>query len=321
MSTRYATVTLNPALDVTYHLDEFAVGEAHRPRSMSVRAGGKGVNVARVLHSLGEPVVAAGLTGGATGRSIVDLLERDGIATAFTGIAGESRRTVVIDDGDRATGIWEPGPSVSAEEWATFRSNVPLADVLVLSGSLPPGLPPDAYADVIRRSAGAIVVLDTEGAALHHGLAASPTLVKPNADELAAAVGADVGTPELALAAAHRLRAGRATIVVASLGHRGLVAATCRRDYVVTPAQRLSGNATGAGDALVAALARGLGRGTPWPDLLADAVGISAGAVAKPVAGEIDSDVAREVSAHVTVHTIERDDRRSECDHAACRNS
>jgi tagatose 6-phosphate kinase len=280
--------------------------------------------VARVLAALGEPVVAAGLAGGATGRSIVDLLRRYGVATGFTEIEGESRRTVVISDGVRATGVWEAGPEVSAAEWASFLGSVPTADVVVLSGSLPPGVPPDAYAVLTRlaQSVGATVVLDAEGAALHHGLKASPTLVKPNADELAAAVGADVGTPSLALAAAHRLRAGRSTIVVASLGHRGLVAATCRHDYVVTPPEPLTGNATGAGDALVAALARGLDRGTAWPELLAEAVGISAGAVAAPVAGEFRADVAREITAHVNVQTIERDNEQgSQCDHAACRNS
>jgi len=322
------TVTLNPALDVTYDVDEFVLGQTHRPRSMSVRAGGKGVNVARVLAGLGESVVASGLAGGATGRSIVDHLEQAGIPASFTWIEGESRRTVVIAERDRATGIWETGPVVTAAEWATFLDGFPAlistASVVVLSGSVPPGLPADAYAPLVQAAAanGVQVILDAEGPALHHGLAANPTLVKPNADELADAVGTEVDTPERALAAAHRLRAERPTVVVASLGHQGLVAATCRRDYVVTPPIRVPGNATGAGDALVAALARGLARGTAWPDMLADAVGVSGGAVAAPVAGESRIDIARHITDRAIVRAIEHDaDQGSQCDHASCRNS
>ncbi|HEY1485094.1 MAG TPA: hexose kinase [Micromonosporaceae bacterium] len=328
------TVTLNPALDVTYHVDEYVLGQTHRPRSMSVRAGGKGVNVARVLAGLGEPVVAAGLAGGATGQSIVDHVRRAGISASFTRIEGESRRTVVVADRDRATGVWETGPVVSAAEWATFLDGYPelvrTAGVVVLSGSVPPGLPADTYAQLVQvaATAGVQVILDAEGPTLHSGLTAGPTLVKPNADELADAVGAEIDTPERALAAAHRLRAGRATVVVASLGHRGLVAATCRRDYAVTPPIPLAGNPTGAGDALVAALARGLARGTAWPDLLADAVGVAGGAVVAPVAGESRDDVARQITERVIVRVVEHDadhehdaDQGSECDHASCRNS
>jgi len=322
------TVTLNPALDITYHVDEFVAGQTHRPRSMSVRAGGKGVNVARVLAGLGEEVVASGLAGGATGRAIVDGLEQARIPASFTWIQDESRRTVVVADRDRATGIWETGPVVTAAEWATFLDDYPrlisTAGVVVLSGSVPPGLPADAYAPLVRAAAatGVQVILDAEGPALHHGLAAGPTLIKPNADELAGAVGIEVDTPERALAAAHQLRAGRPTVVVASLGHRGLVAATCRRDYVVTPPIRVPGNATGAGDAGHPALARGLDRGTAWPQMLADAVGISGGAVAAPVAGESRIDIARQITDRVTVRVIEHGaDQGNQCDHASCRNS
>lgn len=301
------TVTLNAALDVTYHVDALRPGQTHRPHAVDVRAGGKGINVARVLTILGEPVSATGLAGGATGELLVRRLERDGVPARFTGVAAESRRTVVIADPVAATGIWEPGPTVTPAEWARFLALyaelLAGARLVVLSGSLPPGLPVDAYAHLVEaaRAAGIAALLDADGPALLAGLAARPALVKPNATELGEAVNATIETSEQALRAAHKLRAGSATTVVASLGPHGLVAATPEHDLVATPPEPVTGNPTGAGDAAVAALARGLLRSKGWPATLADAVSISAAAVAAPVAGQFDPDTASRIRDGVTV--------------------
>ncbi|MEV6523539.1 1-phosphofructokinase family hexose kinase [Longispora sp. NPDC051575] len=185
------TVTLNVALDVTYQVDALVPGSAHRVRTVVERPGGKGLNVARVLHALGEPVIATGLIGGAAGTRARDLLETK---HAFVEIAGESRRTVVVTDGSDATGFWEPGPEVSAEEWAEFVGRytglVAVARVVVLSGSLPRGVPVDAYAQLvgIARERDVPTVLDTSGEPLLRALAAGPDVIKPNAEELAEAM-------------------------------------------------------------------------------------------------------------------------------------
>ncbi|GGM15206.1 1-phosphofructokinase family hexose kinase [Dactylosporangium sucinum] len=247
------TVTLNPALDLTYTVDALVPHATNRVRTVAERPGGKGLNVAGVLHALGEPVLATGLLGGPTGAHIQGLVD---FPAAFVPIAGDSRRTVTIVDAADATGLWEPGPTVTGPEWAAFLDHfaalLPAADAVVLSGSLPKGLPPDAYAVLIRaaREQGVPTVLDTSGEPLHHGVGAAPDVVKPNEHELAA-----LGRRPVDVIAAG-VRA-----VVVSLGHRGLHAHTADGVWRVPPPAVVTGNPTGAGDACVAALARGLRNG------------------------------------------------------------
>jgi tagatose 6-phosphate kinase len=336
------TVTLNPALDLTYTVDALVPHGTHRVAAVAERPGGKGLNVAGVLHALGEPVLATGLLGGTTGGRVAELLDSDGVPARFCLIAGETRRTVAVADHDDATGFWEPGPLVTEREWtafvAHFRELLGTASVVALCGSLPPGVPLDGYATLIRAAAqaGVRTVLDTSGEALRLGLAAAPDLAKPNAQELSHVLGgvgeirnqlggdrldrdqADGDLSDRGRAVSNRadgelLDAGRvdrdrflalgARAVVVSRGPRGLLALTPDGAWQATPPERLAGNPTGAGDACVAALARGLRDATPWPDLLADAVALSAAAVAAPVAGAIDHDTYRRLRSAVQVRS------------------
>jgi tagatose 6-phosphate kinase len=333
------TVTLNPALDLTYQVGALKPYGTHRVTEVAERAGGKGLNVARVLHAAGEPVLATGLLGGDLGARIGRLLAADGVPGDFLAITGESRRTVAVVDAEDATGFWEPGPAVTPAEWEVFcvhyASLLPTADVVVLSGSLPSGLPMDAYATLVRlaREQGVTSVLDTSGDALLAGVTAGPDVVKPNRDELAALAGlraaagsepaepgagperpaetawsgvagaqpewpaeaAEPGAgPEPAEwgaqlgAGAEWLRELGAGAVVASAGPEGFFAFTGSGRWRALPPEVVAGNPTGAGDASVAALARGLAADLPWPEILADAVALSAAAVAAPVAGAVD---------------------------------
>ncbi|MFI8510044.1 1-phosphofructokinase family hexose kinase [Streptomyces sp. NPDC085460] len=288
------TVTLNAALDVTWHVERLTPRSSHRVDAARERAGGKGVNVARVLAFLGHAPIATGLAGGTTGRLIRDGIRSAGVRDAFAEVAGESRRTLTVvsrEDGD-ATVFNGRGPRVTAAEWHAFRRHfaalLPGVRVVVLSGSVPPGLPRDAYARLIRAAAeaGAATVLDTSGPALTGALGARPDVVKPNADELAAATG--LSDPA---AAAVAVRARGARAVVASAGPEGLYAVTPEGAWVARPPERLSGNPTGAGDACVAALAAGLASGAPWDAILREAVALSAAAVPCPVAGDVDAGV------------------------------
>lgn len=308
------TVTLNAALDVTYRVDALTPQTTHRVSTVTERPGGKGVNVARVLHALGEQVLATGLAGGATGDRIRRLLAASGVPEAFTPIAGESRRTVVVapDDGN-ATGFWEPGPLVTTDEWAAFlaryRELLAGARVVTLSGSLPPGVPDDGYATLIglARAAGVATVLDADGGPAYLGVRAGPDVVKPNAAELSRLhsrlLGRRISVGGLAAAevAAAAVRALGAGSVVASLSEVGLVADSGDGSWHAAPPEKIDGNATGAGDALVAALARGLRHGQPWPERLRDAVALSAAAVAAPVAGELSLADYRRLRPGVTV--------------------
>ncbi|MFI1995174.1 1-phosphofructokinase family hexose kinase [Actinoplanes sp. NPDC020271] len=282
------TVTLNPALDLTYPVDALVPHHTHRVTAVAERAGGKGLNVARVLHALGEPVLATGLLGGPTGSVVAGLLDADGVPATFTPISGDTRRTVAVVDHEDATGFWEPGPVVPAAEWSRFvehfRDLIGRASVVTLCGSLPQGLPIDAYGVLTRLAteAGRPVLLDTSGPALRAGLAAGPAVAKPNASELSALV------PQWSVTDVRALTSG--TVVVTD-GAAGLRAITPDQEYHCAPPAPITGNPTGAGDACTAALARGLRDRTPWPELLADAVALGAAAVASPVAGAFDPDV------------------------------
>lgn len=299
------TVTLNAALDVTYRIDGLRSGETHRVSTVEERAGGKGVNVARVLHGLGHDTLVTGLAGGATGAAIRADLADAGIPAALHEVAGSARRTVTAvstQDGS-ATAFNEPGPVVAAGEWvefvARYRELAGRADVVVLSGSLPAGLPEDAYAQLIARPR-ATTILDTSGPALLAGLAGQPDVVKPNAAELAEVTGAD--TPA---AGAGRLRALGARAVLASLGADGLLAVTESGSWRARGPENVHGNPTGAGDACVAALATGLATGAPWPTTLADAVALSGAAVAHPLAGDVDQETYHRLKPLVAVEELD----------------
>ena len=297
-------VCLNPALDVTHHVTRVDWAGVNRPTAVFARPGGKGTNVARALHSFGLNVLLLGLAGGTTGDAVAAGLRELAVPAAFTATAGETRRTFTVVDGEgRAALFNEPGPEVSAAEFARFRlaygEAMAGAAAVVLSGSLPRGLPSTAYAELIAvaADAGVPAVLDTSGDALRAGVAAGPAIVKPNLDELQALCAqgpagrplstADGGIAWAAVvAAASGLRTAGARAVVVSLGPAGLLAVTGEGCWHARPAVAVRGNATGAGDAVTAALAHGLVLGRSWADQLRHAVALGAASVAAPVAGE-----------------------------------
>ena len=290
-------VCLNPALDVTHHVDAVDWGGVNRPRAVQARPGGKGLNVARTLHALGVDVLVLGLAGGITGAGVEAALRERCVPAAFTPVAGETRRTFSVVDGSMAgrgvTAFHEAGPEVGEEELARFRRGYEQAlegaTAVVLSGSLPPGLEAGTYATLIEAAVAADVpaVLDTHGEALRRGAAAGPAIVKSNLAELAAlaepplAPAADLAT---AAAAAGQLRGAQAVVI--TLGPDGLLAATEDGCWRARPPAAVPGNATGAGDAVVAALAHGLVLGRPWDERLRHAAALGAATAAAPVAGE-----------------------------------
>lgn len=298
MNGRILVVALNPALDITHELPRVEWSGVNRPAMVRSRPGGKGINVARTLHVLGADVLVLGLAGGLTGHAVRSALAETGVPGAFTEIAGETRRTFAVVDrlGGQTALFNEPGPSVSPAEYAAFRARyeAELAGTaaVVLTGSLPPGLPPDSYAELTGIAAGAGVptVLDAEGEPLLRGLAANPAVIKPNLAELSGAVGrrlsgADSGRAVVAAAAAELREAGAQAVVV-SLGAGGLLAVTGDEVWQAAHPEEVAGNPTGAGDAVVAGLTHRLVLGRPWADRLRHAVALGSAAAAAPVAGE-----------------------------------
>ncbi|MER8002847.1 1-phosphofructokinase family hexose kinase [Streptomyces sp. NPDC095613] len=223
---------------------------------------------------------------------------------ALVPIAGSTRRTIAVVDaasGD-TTQLNEPGPTVSAAEWAAFLASYDRllgdAEAVALCGSLPPGIHVGAYGELIRRAraAGVTVLLDTSGEPLRRGIGARPDLVKPNADELAQLTGA-----REPLRAARGARRRGAHAVVASLGPDGVLAATPEGTWQASPPAPARGNPTGAGDSAVAGLLSALVEGLPWPDRLTRAVALSAATVLAPTAGEFDAGAYEDLLARVAV--------------------
>ncbi len=294
------TVTPNPALDITYEIDELKPRHSHRVQTVYQRAGGKGVNVASVLALMGQEVVALGLAGGTTGAQIQADLDIRGVPHRLVDCEAESRRTINVVSarhGD-ATIFNEPGPEVPAARWRELVGNLhtllggAAVSVVVLSGRLPRGLADDAYAELVSvsREFGARAIVDTSGGPLLSAISAGPDLVKPNLAELADATG--IRDPALAAA---ELRGMGARDIVISAGGAGLMLLPTQgpgwRGWLAEP---LRGNPTGAGDAAVAALAVGLATEAPSPEMVHAAVAWSAAAVLQPVAGRIDpADVNR----------------------------
>ncbi|MFF7748502.1 1-phosphofructokinase family hexose kinase [Streptomyces sp. NPDC007971] len=299
------TVTLNTALDITYRVRSLRPHTSHRVSEVIERAGGKGVNVARVLAALGHEVTATGFAGGATGHAIRDrLADTPGVTDALVPVTGASRRTIAVVDeltGD-TTQLNEPGPQITPTEWGNFLDRyeelLPSASAVALSGSLPPGVPVGAYAGLVRaaRTRGVPVLLDTSGEPLRRGVAARPDIIKPNADELAELT----GSHEPLRATQDARRRGAAT-VVASLGPEGLLAATPEGRWRATPPSRVHGNPTGAGDSAVAGLLSGLVEQLPWQDRLSRAVALSTATVRAAAAGEFDRESYEELLGRVVV--------------------
>ncbi|MFJ4920936.1 1-phosphofructokinase family hexose kinase [Streptomyces sp. NPDC088725] len=300
------TVTLNAALDLTYRTRSLVPGATHRVGAVVERAGGKGVNVARVLAALGHETVVTGFAGGRTGDTLRELLSgaANGPRDALVPIAGTTRRTVaVVDDATGGTTqLNETGPAVSPGEWAAFLDAyaglLGRAGAVALCGSLPPGIQVGAYADLVRRAraAGVPVLLDTSGEPLRRGVAARPDLVKPNAEELAHLTGA-----REPLRAALDARRRGAHAVIASLGRDGIVAATPEGTWQAASPKAAKGNASGAGDSAVAGLLSGLVEGLPWPARLARAVALATATVMAPTAGEFDAATYEELLPLITV--------------------
>jgi 1-phosphofructokinase family hexose kinase len=198
------TVTLNAAIDKSLAVPNFRLGRRHRTVEQRTMAGGKGVNIARTLKALGQPVIATGFAGGATGTHIVEQLTEESILNDFVRIRDESRtNTSVLDPTTGAqTEINERGPSVTPQEVELFRDKLLYlargAAIVVFAGSLPRGVEPELYASLIRdlERSEVTTVIDTDGEPLRLAVRAEPDLVSPNVLEAEELVGHEFATEE-----------------------------------------------------------------------------------------------------------------------------
>ncbi|HEV2753326.1 MAG TPA: 1-phosphofructokinase family hexose kinase [Solirubrobacteraceae bacterium] len=284
------TVTLNAAIDKSLSVPNFRLGRRHRSVDQTTLPGGKGVNVARALKTLGQPVIATGLAGGSTGTRIVEQLTAESILNDFVRIGEESRtNTAVHDPTDGGqTEINERGPAVTDQEIELFREKLLYlargAAVVVMAGSLPHGVAPDLYYDLLRdlHRLGLTTVVDTEGEPLRQALRAEPHVISPNVLEAEELVGHEFNDDDDRVAAMREM---------ASLGAREAIMTT---PYGCFASMRVEGEGSGSGGA---ANARSLFRAEIEPREVVAAVGTGdaflAGFVAARYAGSGVEDCLR----------------------------
>jgi 1-phosphofructokinase family hexose kinase len=257
------TVTLNAALDKTLEVPNFTPGRRHRTVDQTTMAGGKGVNVARAIKRLGQPVIATGLTGGSTGNRIVDALNGESILNGFIRIREESRTNTAVLDPTTGlhTEINERGPAVSAHELELFHEKLLYlakgASICVFSGSLPRGIEPDVYAGLIRdvRKLGVTTMLDTEGEPLRLAIRAEPDVVSPNeleAEELVGHEFNDVSDRAQAVSEIIRLGAVEAIMTVPDGCYANVLEGGASVLYRVRIEEQEARSAIGSGDAFLA---------------------------------------------------------------------
>ncbi|OEJ26449.1 1-phosphofructokinase [Streptomyces agglomeratus] len=299
------TVTPNPSLDRAYEVPALERGEVLRATTDRMDPGGKGVNVSRAVAAAGRRTLAVMPLGGAPGALVAELLAAEGIEVAPVPVSGHTRSNITVVEPDGTlTKINAPGPELTAAEseslLTTAQNHSAGADWIACCGSLPRGLAPEWYAELVARAhrAGARIALDTSGASLLAALRERPDVVKPNVEELAQAVGRPLATVGDALKAARDLRDMGARTVLASLGADGQLLAGAEGTYYATARAAVVRSNVGAGDASLAGF---LAAGGAGPDALASAVAHGAAAVQLP--GSVMPTPADLVPSAVTVTT------------------
>lgn len=260
------TVTMNPAIDVSYPLEEFKLDTVNRISNVLKTPGGKGLNVTRVLNEVGEKVTATGLIGGTNGQYVVQNLPKDVLPSFYT-IAGDTRICIAILHDNKQTEILEGGPTVSQKESEGFLNHfkelVQKSDIVTISGSLPEGLPSDYYIHLIESAHqnGKKVVLDCSGKSLEAVLKSKhkPDAIKPNLEELSHLLKKEISSEYRVLKEilTDDLFEGIEWIII-SLGKDGAFTKYQNKFYKVDIPVIEVKNAVGSGDSTVAGIASAL---------------------------------------------------------------
>jgi tagatose 6-phosphate kinase len=256
------------SLDRTMVIPGFQAGKLHRVARVHAQAGGKGINAARLLNSLGVPVLTLGFAGGETGRWIAQALRREGLSADLAPIAGESRSCFAVLDTKalKVTEIDELGPEVSVLELAKLTAliskHASRTRIALFSGSLPPGCPNDTYRKWVElaRKAGVVTpIVDASGPALSEALEARPFMIKPNQTEAEDLLGYRLDNNSAISRALDHFGA-KAEVVALTLGGRGAAIATAEKRWRVHPPPVKAINTVGCGDAFLAGFVAGLAR-------------------------------------------------------------
>ena len=262
------TVTLNPSVDIRYNLEHFELDAVNRVNNVSRTAGGKGLNVSRVLVQLGEEVAATGFLGGSLGEFIRAQIKELSIQDRFVASRGNTRNCIAVIHEGQQTEILESGPEIDlteAQEFLDqFKNFSKEAEIITVSGSLPRGLKTDFYGEILEvaHATGSKILLDSSGEALKRalGCAHKPYLIKPNQEELAGLVNQDIRTEQDVMDALRDPMLQDIPWIVVTLGGQGALVRSGETVYRVCIPKVEVKNPVGSGDSVVAGFASAFSR-------------------------------------------------------------
>lgn len=293
---RIITLTLNPAIDLTFSVDALSVYDKNLSDESSTFLGGKGINVAFALGKLGAACLAAGFVGRRELASYRRKLAAVSVESDFVPVNGRTRVNYKVMDRsvNKDTEFNQPGFTVSPAALARLEralsAHLPSAAWLALSGSLPLGVPASIYADLIRlaNQSGVKTCLDASGPALAAGLAAKPTLLRVNRAELEQALGRNLGDQGSLAAGLQELTASGVDIAVISLGKDGVIGSHGRQTWLARVPAVKSLSLTGAGDTLTAGCLHCLTRGMAFNEMLRFGSALATASTLKAEPGDFD---------------------------------
>lgn len=306
------TLTLNPALDLELTVDTFNYNQVLRALNTRTDCGGKGFNVSRALAALGQASTALGFVGGGTGQRLERVLRHMGIGTDFVVVSDETRTNVsiVTDPTSDYFKVNQAGPTILPEEVEALLHKVQSlsqrGDIWVLSGSIPPGVATDIYAQIIQmvQANGGKAVLDTSGEPLRLGCKAKPFAVKPNTVEAQKLTGIEIEDIDTARAAAEEIQSLGIPVVVLSLGKDGALLSHREGTMMAKPPAVQEHNPIGAGDALVAGVVWGLERNLSIGEILSWGVASGAAAASLPGTGVGSQEQVERLEKEINITSI-----------------
>ena len=292
------TVTLNAAIDKRYVVENYQVGEVNRVKECAYVAGGKGLNVSKTATIAGAEVLATGFVGGHAGAYITEAVEKQGVATDFIQVKGESRSCINIYDtvNKTQTEFLEPGVVVSEEEqrafYLKFDQLLAKCDVVAMSGSVPKGIGTDMYPKLVAmaKAAGKKIIVDTSGALLEETVKAKPNMVKPNIDEIRLLTGKQIlGREELIEAGIELQKSGIERVVI-SLGADGSLMFVEEGVYQAVVPKIDAVNTVGCGDCMTAGFAISFEQGMSPEEALCFASATSAASAMREETGYFETE-------------------------------
>lgn len=306
------SITLNAAIDRIYELESVEVGGTNRVSHCMEDAGGKGMNVAKVLQALGADVLVGGFAGGMNGTRIKELLDKRGLPHELIRIAGETRvcLTVLDSSAGEGTELLESGPTILKEEWESMRKwlgeKTKEGDYFVLSGSLPKGLPKSAYAELIEviNANGAKAILDTSGEALLLGMEEKPFAIKPNEQEIAEVLGKKAFTENDLIRFGEKCVNDGIEHICITLGSAGAIFFNKEGCFKAETPKIEVVNPVGSGDAFIGGLAYGMSTGEGIKNTYRRAIACGAVNAANRDIGYVKAELVNKLISEIQVKKI-----------------